>query len=210
MPSRIRPWEKMLASQGARASVLLEDEIAPSTTRRDSRLLRFVQDLRASLDEDEPMHQEEPVESQSKLDLLTTRNDSVMQTPDNTRKRRYSFHPSLAAKRDLAATRADVNRIVRTRNMSRAEISLRREMFYQEQYLRAHKRDGGTVAYRQMAVALTRNQRHMLMYKRRGSEWRDLPVELRNRIWELAVQVGDGGDGMAVNDDAGMPGTQAE
>lgn len=72
------------------------------------------------------------------------------------------------------------------REVTRAEISLLSEMYHQECYLTAHKRDGGSIAYRRMATTLTQNRIHLSKYKRHEAEWRDLPASVRDRMGDVA------------------------
>ena len=166
----------------------------PQIKQVNCSLLNFVKDLKDALNEDETMDQSDQVKPASGSSMSAPHSDSVIQPSAADRKRRHSFHPSIATKQDLLASRADIKRMARMSNMSRPELSLRREIFYQEQYLRTHKTCAeSTPSYRQMAKALTRSRRHLSMYKRRGSEWRDLPIHVRTRIWEVKAQM-DGED----------------
>lgn len=168
------------------------EDAPPWITKENSVVLRCTRELRKHcLEDNESAEEDEQVQNQLQTQPDVRQTNLAKANAAQRSARRHSFHATTATTRDLAARRAAVIRIARTRNMSRPEISLRREIFFQEQYLRTHKREGGTRTYRYMATALTRNRRHLLAYKRRVGGWRSLPKDVRQRILELAAQGGD-------------------
>lgn len=152
----------------------------------------FTADLRAALD-DSDSEQDEVAGPKSHPKHFKPhahafiRHDSCFLNP--CRPRLYTIPTPKPRFSVPAITRGELLHIARRRNMSRPEIALRREIFYQERYLISHKAHGGTRAYRQMAVALTRNRRHLMMLKRRGVGWRDLPEGVKRWIWDIVRRI---------------------
>ena len=96
---------------------------------------------------------------------------------------------ALITSHSVSVTRAEMMRIIRFHNMSRAEVSLRKEISDQERWLRLHKDEPQAPAYQVVVRRLARNERHLMAYKTRGAEWRDLPSSVKRRIMDFKSQM---------------------
>lgn len=153
---------------------------------RSSDLLSFVAGLRDALREGDSALGVDDSRGVSNVSNKASTSKFQAESGENSRKwtikQPRPFRP-------LGASRADIVRIIRMRNMSKPELSLRKEISHQEKWLRKHSGLVDTSAYRYAVQVLARNQRHLAKYKKRPTEFRDLPTGVKRRKWRFKEEM---------------------